>query len=84
MNTICPYCNYKATEHETLNKELHPKDEDVSFCINCGEVSKYSKGVLIKINIHYLDKETRKELKDIEIAWLRTRGISQNKQEIKK
>ena len=73
MKTKCPYCNYIATEHETLEKDEYPIDEDISFCINCAEISKYLNGVLIKVDIDSLDKETRKEVRDIETAWLRTR-----------
>ena len=75
MKTKCPYCNYKATEHETLDKETNPKEGEISFCINCGEVSEYSKSGLIKADVFSFYKETQQEIKDIEIAWLRTRNL---------
>ena len=73
MKTKCPYCNYQATRHETLDRETCPKDDDISFCINCGEVSKYKKGKLIKVDVNTLDEQTKAEIREIETAWLRTR-----------
>ena len=75
MKTNCPYCNYLATEHETLDNQKNPKEEDISFCIECGEVSQYSGNCLVKIEVDSLDEPIKKEIKDIEIAWLRTRAI---------
>lgn len=73
MNTICLYCQYKATNHETIEEEKNPKEGDVSFCINCGEISLFHKGSLIKVNINDLDARTKTEIKRIEYAWLRTK-----------
>ena len=78
MKTICPYCNYEADQHENLDEIRNPEENDVSFCINCGEVSEYKGNKLVKIDVFSLDKETQKEVKDIEIAWLRTRNLNQN------
>ena len=77
IDTRCPYCNYKATNHECLHGTATPKDEDISFCIECGEVSTYSKNTLIKLNINDLEESTKRKLKDLEIAWLQTQ--QQNK-----
>ncbi len=76
VNTKCPYCNYKATEHETLDEQKNPHEEDISFCINCGEVSQYKNKSLVKVNVNLLDEETQKEIKDIEVAWLKTRNLN--------
>lgn len=73
MKTKCPYCSYVATEHETLKGEVDPKEGDISFCINCGGVNQFWKGGLIKLDLNTLTKTTRKEIKDLETAWLLTR-----------
>ena len=79
MKSICPYCNYEADQHETLdeNKIKNPRENDISFCVSCGEVSQYEGNKLVKIDVFSLDKETQKEIKDIEIAWLTTRNLNQ-------
>ena len=77
--TICPYCNYEATEHETLEGATNKKDGDVSFCINCGEVSEFHESVfgkLIKVNVEALDPQTKAEVKKIEKAWLQTKHMN--------
>lgn len=87
MKTKCPYCSYIATNHETLNKETNHKERDISFCISCGEVSEYCGKDLIKVKFNSLDKSTQKEIKDIEISWLKTKQlikfIKQNKEGVK-
>ena len=70
MKTKCPYCNYVATEHETIEGEVDPKEGDISFCISCGEANQFWKGGLIKLDLETLTKTTRKEIKDLETAWL--------------
>ena len=80
MKTNCPYCNYNATEHETLNEQKNPKEGDISFCINCGEVSQYKNKKLIKVELSSLDNQTKMEINNIRIAWLKTRA----RQSIKK
>ncbi len=75
MNTKCPYCNYLATEHETLDNQKDPKEGDISFCIKCGDVSQYSGNLLVKIKVDSLDKSTQKEIRDIQTAWLRSKAI---------
>ncbi len=75
MKTKCPYCNYIATEHETLDNQKNPEKEDISFCINCGEVSQYSGNNLIKIKVDSLDGSLQRQIKDIQTAWLRQKAI---------
>ena len=75
MKTNCPYCNYLATKHETLDNQKNPKEKDISFCIECGEVSQYSKNCLIKVEVDSLDESTQKEIRDIQTAWLRSKAI---------
>ena len=72
--TTCPYCNYKATNHEELeDKGFNPSLEDVSFCISCGEVSLFTKEGLVKVDVKTLPRENQEEIREIEIAWLRTK-----------
>lgn len=74
--TICPYCNYHATDHEQLvDQGKQPKLDDLSFCINCGEVSKFSWEGLKKIKIDDLDEENKKEIKKIKEAWNKIKGF---------
>ena len=75
MNTKCPCCNYLATEHETLGNQKNPRKEDISFCINCGEVSQYSGNNLIKIKVDSLDRSLQRQIRDIQTAWLRQKEI---------
>lgn len=69
----CIYCGYKFEGHETVEGETKHKDGDISFCINCGEFSEFKGNKVVKISIESLDEETQQELKDIRIAWLRTK-----------
>ena len=64
MKTKCPYCNYQATEHETLDDKNNPEKDDISFCIDCGEVSVFKDKGLIKVDVESFCKETREELND--------------------
>lgn len=80
MKTKCPYCNYNATEHETLDKQRKPIEGDVSFCINCGEVSQYKNNKLVKVDLESLDEPTKREINNIRIAWLKTRAINSSNQ----
>ncbi len=75
MNTNCSHCNYKATNHETLAGATKPNEGDVSFCINCGEVNKFKDGILLPVNMEFLDEKTKTELNDIRIAWLKMRAM---------
>ncbi len=75
MNTICPYCKYNATDHETLNDEKNPEEGDLSVCINCCEVSQFNDGKLTQCDLSTLLEETRLEIEKIKDAWLQTRHM---------
>lgn len=79
MKTKCPYCKYIANRHLTLKDEDNPREDDVSICIDCGEVSVYKKKgnslSLVKVNLDDIDKNARKEINDISIAWAKTKAI---------
>ena len=84
METKCPYCNYIAEQHETLNNSnpnAVPKVGEISFCINCGEVSKFSKNGLIKVDIESLDEDMKMQLKEIDTAWVKTRYLTKLRKE---
>ncbi len=72
---ICPHCNYKSTNHETLDGETNPEEGDASVCIGCGEVAQFQNGKLIKIQLSRLPTETRLEVAKIQEAWLQTRHM---------
>ncbi len=79
MKTKCPYCNYIADQHETLdnlNPNAIPKEGEISFCIKCGGVSQFFKDELIKIDIESLDEEIKIQIKEIEMAWVKTRNLT--------
>ncbi len=78
--TKCPYCNYDSTEHEELNKKFtSPQEGDVSFCLNCAKLSlikmKCHQISLIKVNIEDLPKTTQEEIKDIDLAWVKSKKL---------
>lgn len=78
MITICPYCDYEATEHETLEGETNKRDGDISICINCGEVSLFQHtyfGGLKKVDINSLEEDTKQEVLKIQEAWLQTKSL---------
>lgn len=78
MNTKCPYCYYVADQHETLDDQKFPKDGEISFCISCGEVSKFSmivKGGLIKVDFDSLDEDMKTQLRGIGDSWLKTQTL---------
>jgi len=68
----CQYCGYIFTKHETLQGDKNHRDGDISFCINCGEVSQFKGNKISKINELDLDEKTRKEVFRIQHAWLRS------------
>lgn len=68
----CQYCGYQFTNHETLKGEKNYREGDISFCINCGEVSQFKGDNIIKINELDLDEKTRKEVIRIQHAWLKS------------
>lgn len=74
MKTICPYCKYKATNHETIAGEKDHQDGDISFCINCGEVGTFKEREIVKVDVLTLDPDTRKQIYKMEHAWLQTRS----------
>ena len=83
MKTKCPYCNYIENKHETLDEQKNPKEGDISFCINCGEVSQYIDKGLIKVDIESLEEPMQRAIKEIEDAWVKTRYINKMKEKIK-
>ena len=73
MKTKCPHCGYIATEHETLNEETVPVNEDICFCIDCGDISEFNNGERTKVEFSSLDDDTKKELIKIKAAWVITK-----------
>lgn len=75
MGNKCLHCNYDIPLNETLDGDKIPQLGDISFCINCGGLHIFTKNGLKKIQTNMLDEETKKEVKRIEDAWLRTRAM---------
>lgn len=84
MKTKCPYCGYVANHHETIDELKSPKDRDISFCIKCGEVSIFSKGNLIKVDVNSFDRETQEEIRGITDAWLQTKNLTKFQKKTKR
>lgn len=79
MNTTCPRCGYKATEHSRIKEDMEvPANGDLSFCIKCGGFNEFFNGALQKVDIESLPKESQIELRDIETAWLKTKWQRDN------
>lgn len=71
----CPYCGYLSTNHETLEGEDNPKVGEISFCIKCGEISRFTKTRLIKQDIRELDEEEYEEVMKIREAWSKIKPL---------
>lgn len=74
FDTICPYCKYKATDHETLEDGEVPNDGDISFCINCGEASEFHNRSLIAVDEEKLDENSKRAFNEVKEAWLKVRA----------
>lgn len=75
MENRCPYCGYFSDRATHLEEEVTPEKGDLSFCINCGNVSKFDNNLnLVKINLHKLSFQEKKEIARIKSAW---RGIQE-------
>ena len=74
MKTRCSYCGYEANFHQTLNKEINPRDGDVSFCISCGEFSQFRN--LMRIKIDSIPDELQQECNKVRDSWIRTRTMA--------
>lgn len=74
----CPHCSYKFHGHESLKGEYNPKAGDVAFCVGCGAFLTFTATGMATIDIRTLDEKTRKELKDIEHAWLLTKKLKES------
>lgn len=70
MKTICPYCKYEAECHEEL-EDLgdKPKNNDFSFCINCGEISRFSERKLIKVAENRIPYYVQERINKIRLSW---------------
>ncbi len=78
MKTKCSYCGYIATEYETIDGEKNPVDEDIGFCIECGEFSQFKNDKRVKLDLNSLNESTKQEINRIRVAWLRTRQLLQH------
>lgn len=76
LKTKCPYCSYRSNRHETLKGGENTRENDISFCANCGEISAFKNKGLVKIDLNSLDGNTKREINDIRVAWLKQRAIS--------
>ena len=74
FDTICPYCKYKATDHETLVTGEVPEDGDISFCISCGEACEFQNRSLIKLDEEKLEGNSKQAFNEVKEAWLKVRA----------
>ena len=68
----CPYCEYEGNKLETLAGAKDFTENDIIFCIKCGEISQFVSGIRIKLDPKNLyDEDIKSEMAKIEHAWLR-------------
>lgn len=77
----CLYCGYKIEGNETLDGDNSPGEGDISFCLNCGELSTFIGSELKKISIGDLEGEERTEVLKIRTAWLQVNAMEKIKTE---
>jgi len=80
MKTKCPYCGYKADQHETLDYQTLPNKGEISFCINCAGVSEFIEDGLKKVDVSKLDEDMKHQLKDLDTAWVKTRNLRKGRE----
>ena len=73
----CPKCGYMGDQHTSLEEEKQsPKDGDISFCIECGEVSMIMKNKLVLVDERGLHPENILELARLRNAWANVKKVS--------
>jgi transcription elongation factor Elf1 len=67
----CPRCGYAFEKNTSLEDEkVKPRIGDISFCINCGQVSKFwENDTMLPIKLDDLDKDALMEILKIRKAW---------------
>jgi transcription elongation factor Elf1 len=67
----CPRCGYTFQASTNLEDgKAKPRIGDVSFCINCGQVSKFwENDTMLPVKLDDLDKGTLMEILKIRKAW---------------
>lgn len=78
MKTECPYCNYKLDAHfnsKDADDKERPHDNDLGFCINCGEVLEFIKNKAEKIDIDTLDEVSKQEIIRVTDAWRKMKSL---------
>lgn len=72
---ICPECGYIFDCATNIDEEnLKPRIGDISFCIKCGSVNEFDGIGVKKADETKLDDETKRKIKEIRRAWIKSRG----------
>lgn len=75
LETTCPYCGYVAELQAPMGSQQLPKLGDISFCINCGNVSKYDElSRLEKTDLCSLDSKDQEAIAKIKTVWRATKS----------
>lgn len=76
-NRKCPNCGYAFQEHSNLKDEnLKPKEGDISFCMKCGQVSRFGENEMIPMKLDDLDRVSLMQILKIRKAWLQTKDLN--------
>jgi rubredoxin len=69
-NRKCLNCEYEFEENTNLEDDkLKPKTGDISFCIKCGQVSRFGEDGMIPVKLDDLDRENLIEILKIRKLW---------------
>ncbi len=77
----CPHCQKDNPLYTTVEGETNPEIGDISFCIGCGEIAKFTLKGLQKLDLTALSDEERKDVLDIRTGWLKINNIENIKSE---
>lgn len=71
----CPKCSYVFDCASNVDDETaKPRIGDISFCIKCGAVNQFDEHGVITVDESKLDEESKREIRRIRRAWIKTRG----------
>ena len=65
----CPYCGYKYDCHKTVSGREDFKDDDISFCINCGRVGLFKGNTVVAFDEKRLPPDAQAEIARLRHHW---------------
>ena len=72
MNILyCENCKHELDAHSNLeDKNLKPKDGDISVCLYCGYLASFKNGIIVPLpydTYYKLDRKTKDYIRNLEI-----------------